>query len=108
MQKTDQKTPDTKAVAIQGQPTKDGTQQAPTITAKGTGFNAEKILDIAFKEGVKVREDKALVDMLEAFDVESPIPLEALYAVNLILERVYLEENRLKGSPRQQQETQND
>jgi flagellar biosynthesis protein len=74
-----------KAVAVK----KRTDDAAPKITAKGRGFNAEKILDIAFAEGVKVRQDSELTEMLEALDVESPIPLEALHTVSLILERVY-------------------
>ncbi|SDE40543.1 MULTISPECIES: EscU/YscU/HrcU family type III secretion system export apparatus switch protein [Kordiimonas] len=79
--------PDTKAVAVK----RDSEQATPRITAKGHGFNAEKILDIAFAEGVKVRQDKDLTELLDAFEVESPVPLEALHAVSLILERVYAE-----------------
>ncbi len=74
-----------KAVAVK----KHSEDAAPKITAKGRGFNAEKILDIAFAEGVKVRQDSELTEMLEALDIESPIPLEALHTVSLILERVY-------------------
>lgn len=75
----------TKAVAIG---TKDGASD-PVITATGSGYVAEKILDIAFSEGVKVRKDKGLTDILSAFDVESPVPLEALGAVSVILDYVY-------------------
>lgn len=80
----------TKAVAVQGN---DGTGPS-RITAKGEGALAEKILDIAFAEGVKVRQDKDLTELLTAFEIESPVPLEALHAVSLILERVYAENNK--------------
>lgn len=80
----------TKAVAVKGTDS-----DAPSrIIAKGEGDLAEKILDIAFAEGIKVRQDKDLTELLAAFEVESPIPLEALNAVSLILERVYAENNR--------------
>lgn len=79
--------PDTKAVAVK----QSGGSGAPVITAKGHGFNAEKILEIAFAEGVKVRQDKDLTELLDAFEVDCPVPLEALHAVSLILERVYAE-----------------
>ena len=92
MQKTDQPETYSKAVAVSDEGT-----GAPVIIAKGHGFNAEKILDIAFTHGVKVRQDRGLTDLLDAFEVESPIPLEALHAVSLILERVYQEEGRLTG-----------
>ncbi len=82
-----QRVPDTKAVAIK----KSDVGEAPVITAKGRGYNAEKILEIAFAEGVKVRQDKDLTELLDAFGVDCPVPLEALHAVSLILERVYAE-----------------
>lgn len=80
-------TPKTKAIAVKDDPHGD----SPVISAKGSGFRAEKILDIAFAGGVKVRQDPDLVELLDAFDVESPVPLEALSAVSAILERVYQE-----------------
>jgi len=86
--------PDTKAIAVK----RDSDDAAPRITAKGHGFNAEKILDIAFAEGVKVRQDKDLTELLDAFEVESPIPLEALHAVSLILERVYAENKAMEAA----------
>lgn len=82
----------TKAIAIKGG---DGNTSAPKIIAKGEGLLAEKLLDIAFAEGVKVRKDKDLTELLSAFDVESPIPLEALHTVSLILERVYAENKKM-------------
>ncbi|WP_417460892.1 EscU/YscU/HrcU family type III secretion system export apparatus switch protein [Kordiimonas sp.] len=88
------KVPDTKAVAIK----RDSADSAPNIAAKGQGFLAEKILDIAFAEGVKVRQDKDLVELLDAFDIDCPVPLEALHAVSLILERVYAENRKMEGA----------
>ena len=89
-----------KAVAIKGADSALGEngQSQPKIIAKGSGVLAEKILDIAFAEGVKVRQDKDLTEILDAFDVESPIPLEALHAVSLILERVYAENNKMSDT----------
>ena len=50
---------------------------------------AEKILDIAFESGVKVRRDEDLAQLLARLEVDSPIPLEALTAVSQILTYVY-------------------
>jgi flagellar biosynthesis protein len=72
------------AVAVKGQ---DGRQA--TMLAKGRGAVAEQILDLAFSNGVKIREDKALSQMLEAYELESPIPLPALEAVCKLLCHVY-------------------
>lgn len=81
-----------KAIAIKGNGA-DGSP--PIITAKGEGELAERLLDIAFAEGVKVRQDKDLTELLDAIDVDSPVPLEALHTVSLILERVYAENRKL-------------
>lgn len=77
--------PKTKAVAVK----KTGDNKAATVTAKGSGHLAERILDIAFTKGVKVRSDKDLTNLLEQLDIDSPIPLEALSAVSEILDYVY-------------------
>ena len=84
--------PPTKAIAVSGS---EG-ESASRIVAKGEGELAEKILDFAFAEGIKVRQDKDLTELLDAFEIESPIPLEALNAVSLILERVYTENAKLQ------------
>lgn len=64
-------------------------QSAPVITASGRGYVAEQILAIAFANGVKVRSDADLVEVLSAVDVDSEIPTEAFAAVSEILAYVY-------------------
>ncbi len=98
MSNTDNDDPrQTKAVAIKSEkPSATGsTKAAPRIIAKGEGAVADRILDIAFAEGIKVRQDKDLTELLDAFDVDAPVPLEALHAVSLVLERVYAENRKL-------------
>lgn len=75
-----------KAVALKGDGTLEG---APRVTAVGFGKNAEQILDLAFANDVKVRQDADLAEILAAMEVESPVPLEALEAVSEILSYVY-------------------
>lgn len=82
-----------KAVALKQEGSHDN---IPRITASGAGKNAEKILELAFASGVRVRQDEDLVEILSAFDVESLIPLEALEAVSEILSHVYAENIRLQ------------
>jgi len=77
--------PKTIAVALEEQPG----QAAPKVTASGRGFVAEQILQIAFANNVKVREDADLVQILTAVDVDSEIPTEAFAAVSEILAYVY-------------------
>lgn len=82
------------AVAVKGEP--DG--QA-VLTAKGRGAAAEQILDLAFANGVRVRQDTALAGMLSAFDLDSPIPAPALDAVAAVLARVYAERGQVWPAP---------
>jgi len=77
--------PRTIAVALEEQPD----QAAPKVVASGRGFVAEQILQVAFANGVKVREDADLVEILTAVDVDSEIPTEAFAAVAEILAYVY-------------------
>jgi len=62
---------------------------APTITAAGRGIIAEKILQLAQENGINVREDSALAEMLATIELDSPIPSEAFMAVAEILSYVY-------------------
>ncbi len=65
------------------------TDRAPKVVAGGRGRVAEQILQIAFANGVKVREDADLAELLSAIDVDDDIPLEAFAAVAEILVYVY-------------------
>lgn len=67
----------------------------PAISAAGRGKIAEQIVQLAFANGVRVREDSALAEMLVALEVDSPIPTEAIMAVAEILCYVY----RANGEP---------
>lgn len=67
---------------------------APRVTAGGRGAVAEQILQLAFANDVKVREDADLAQLLSAIDIESEIPLEAFTAVAEILVYVYRATNK--------------
>ncbi len=75
-------------------------RHAPRITAKGRGAVAEQILQIAFDRGIKVRSDADLAEILEAVEVDSIVPLEALAAVAEILSYVYRAQSDLAAEPR--------
>lgn len=75
--------------------------EAPRILASGRGEIAEQILAIAFANDIKVREDAALVEILEKLEVDSYIPLEAYAAVAEILTYVYRANNRAQVSKEQ-------
>ena len=81
-----EKRTDAVAVALEYDP---DSEFAPKVVAGRRGAIAEQILQIAFAQGVKVREDADLAEMLSAIDVDSEIPLEAFAAVAEILSYVY-------------------
>ena len=70
---------------------KDRSEQGlvPQVTAAGRGEVARQILEIAFQNGVKVREDANLAEILAKFELDSPVPTEALMAVGEILAYIY-------------------
>ena len=61
----------------------------PRVVARGSGTFAEQILEIAWSNNIKVREDADLAEVLTAIDVDSEIPIEAFAAVAEILSYVY-------------------
>ena len=75
-----------KAVALSDQE-KSGTR--PRVVASGEGGVAEQIIQLAWANDIKVREDADLVEILSAIDVESEIPIEAFAAVAEILSYIY-------------------
>jgi len=84
------------AVAIQAD---EANPEAPArIVASGRGMVADQILDIAFRNGVKVREDQDLAELLVQLDLDTPIPSEAIIAVAEILAKVY-EANEAARTP---------
>jgi len=82
------------AVALENDP---NTSDLPKITAAGRGKWAEQILELAYQNGIKVREDPALAEILASIELDSPIPTEAIMAVAEILAYVYEAEG--KGKP---------
>jgi flagellar biosynthesis protein len=62
---------------------------APNVVAGGRGRIAEQILQIAFANGIKVREDADLAELLSTIEMEEEIPVEAFAAVAEILIYLY-------------------
>ena len=63
--------------------------EAPKISAKGKGYVADRIIELAKTHGVTVRKDQDLAVMLEKLELDMPIPVEAYVAVAEILSYVY-------------------
>jgi len=62
---------------------------APVVKAKGKGAVAERIVAIAAENGVPVREDASLVEVLSKLDLDQEIPPELYRLVAEILSFVY-------------------
>lgn len=67
-----------KAVALQYDDTKDA---APIIVASGSGYLAEKIIEVAGENNVPVYEDNSLASVLSRLDLGSKIPTELYESV---------------------------
>ncbi len=75
-----------KAVALKYDREKDN---APRVIAKGRGQVAQKIIEVARAYNVPLHEDKNLIQILEALDLETEIPPELYRAVAEVLAFIY-------------------
>jgi len=81
------------AAALKYEPAKD---QAPVLAAKGRGFLAEKIIEIARKNNVPIKEDPNLVQILSKLEIDEQIPPVLYKAVAEILAFVYSLNEKLR------------
>lgn len=82
---TDETVPQ-KAVALKYDPE---INIAPKIVAKGQGYVAENILNLAQQNALPVYQNKTLVNMLMALDIDKEIPPELYTTVAEVLAYVY-------------------
>lgn len=68
----------------------------PKVVASGKGAIAEQILRLAFDNGVRVRRDATLTEILSLVEIDREIPMAALVAVAEILSYVYRENGKMK------------
>ena len=81
-----------KAIGIRYKEEKDS---APKIIAKGQGKLAEKIIKIAEENGIHIKKDKNLLEILYKMDIAEEIPEELYEVLAEILTYVYrLDEKR--------------
>ncbi len=66
-----------------------GKDEAPVVAAKGKGYIAQQIIELAQANNIEIRRDTDLVTLLEKLDINTPIPLEAYAAVAEILAYIY-------------------
>jgi flagellar biosynthesis protein len=77
---------DVKAAALAYDPAVDG---VPRMVAKGRGAVARRIVALAEENGIPVKKDDDLADLLDALDVEMDIPPALYQAVAEVLVFIY-------------------
>jgi flagellar biosynthesis protein len=65
------------------------TDNAPRVIAKGRGLVAEKIIALAREQGIPMREDPDLIQMLTQIDLDREIPPSLYKIVAELLAFVY-------------------
>ncbi len=75
-----------KAVALQYDKAK---HDAPTVTAKGQGLVAEKIIELAHKYDIPIKDDPDLIEVLSSLEINEEIPPDIYAVVAELLAFVY-------------------
>jgi len=94
MDPKEKRTPTQKAVALRYVPPRD---RAPKVTAKGSGLLAQKIIELAQKHGIPIKEDPVLIQILSQLDFYQEIPPSIYVVVAEILAFVYSVNNRWRN-----------
>ncbi len=82
-----------KAVALRYDEEKDS---SPRVVAKGKGYIARQIREIADEYGIPIRHDDDLVELLAQVDIDKEIPKELYAAVAEILSWIYRANEELR------------
>lgn len=72
---------------------------APKVVAKGRGHVAENILAAAQKNAVPVYQNKTLVNMLMALEIDREIPPELYRTIAEVMAYVYRIDKKAKKNP---------
>ena len=75
-----------KAVALKYDKEKNS---APIVTAQGSGQTAKNIIKIAEENGIPIKKDEDLVNMLSQIELNQEIPVELYQAVSEIFSFIY-------------------
>lgn len=62
---------------------------APRVVARGDGHIADRIVDLARREGIPIHQDRALVDVLARLDLDTEIPPQLYRVVAEIIAFVF-------------------
>ena len=71
---------------------------APRLVAKGYGDLADRIIELAQKHDIPIREDRDLVAVLAKLDFDQKIPPELYRTIAELLAFIYKSNNRWKDS----------
>lgn len=69
---------------------------APKVTAKGEGYVAQKIIELAKKYNLPIREDPELVYLLSSIELNENIPTELYRIVAEVLAMIYKVNGKLE------------
>lgn len=83
------------AVALRYDPE---TQRAPKVVAKGKGYVAENILAAAQRNAIPMYQNKSLVNMLMALELDREIPPELYRVMAEVMAHVYRMDQKRYGS----------
>ena len=75
-----------KAVALKYEPPRN---EAPIVTAKGQGLVAEKIIEVAKKKHIPIKDDPDLVQILSQLELGDQIPSSVYQVVAEIFAFIY-------------------
>ena len=74
------------AVALKYDGQKDN---APKVTAKGSGKRAQKIIELALENEIPIQKDENLVEMLSKIELDTEVPTEMYQAVAEVFSFIY-------------------
>jgi len=74
------------AIALSWDPYRD---DAPALSARGSGFIADEIIRLARENHIPIREDRDLVQIFSLLDIGASIPPEVHTAIAEILAFIY-------------------
>lgn len=65
------------------------TDSSPKVIAKGKGRVADKIIELAKKHDIPIKDDPDLIEVLSSLEIDEEIPSEIYVAVAELLAFVY-------------------
>jgi flagellar biosynthesis protein len=75
-----------KATALQYDIQKD---EAPKVVAKGEKYLAQKIIEVAKKHDIPIKEDKEMVELLSKLEINQEIPPNMYKAIAEVFSFIY-------------------